>query len=356
MDAVEGPRAGADHGRAPEGLSLSWVDPRDEDELGAWFEVMERAARHGRDAALVWRLADLRAHLLAEDEDEDHLIAAARVDGAVVGTGSIDVPLRENLDSAILDVNVAPDARGRGIGSAILAFLEGEARRRGRTRLEGETVVVGGGAHDRAPGVRFAARHAFAVANTEDHLVLALPATVGEVVAPAGYTLVDWQGRAPREHAEAYARMRSALSADVPSGELGREPEVWDLARLRAWEQRSLAQGRVLLVSAAVTAGGAVVGHTTLSVLDPAGDEVFQGDTYVMAAHRGRGLGRALKERNLARLGAVREGRPGLVHTWTAEVNAPMTAINRALGFRVAEVVCELERRGTRAGAGGAWR
>ena len=346
MDAVEGRGAGVDHDAAPEGLLLSWVDPRDEVAFGAWFAVMEAAARHGRDAALVWGLAELRAHLVEADEDEDHLIAAARIDGAVVGTGSIDVPLSENLDSASVDVNVAPAMRGRGIGSAILAFVEEEATRRGRTRLEGETVVVGGVPRDRAPGVRFAARHAFAVANTEDHLVLALPATLGEVLdPPAGYALVDWQDRAPGEHAEGYAQMRSALSADVPSGELAREPEVWDVERLRAWERRSLAQGRSVLVSAAVTDGGAVVGHTTVSLLDPAGGEVLQGDTYVMTAHRGRGLGRALKERNLARLDVLRQGRPGVVHTWTAEVNAPMISVNRALGFRLAEVVCELERR-----------
>ena len=165
---------------------LSWVDPRDEVAFGAWFAVMEAAARHGRDAALVWGRAELRAHLVEDDEDEDHLIAAARIGGAVVGTGSIDVPLSENLDSASVDVNVAPATRGRGIGNAILTFLEEEATRRGRTRLEGETVVVGGVPRGRAPGVRFAARHAFAVANTEDHLVLALPAALGEVLDPPG--------------------------------------------------------------------------------------------------------------------------------------------------------------------------
>ena len=342
-----GCQAGTDQGGAPLGMRVGWVDPADVQAFEAWFATMDEAARHGRADPLVWERQDLRTHLLDDDEDEVHLIAAAHLDDRVVAAGSIDVPLRENLDSAALDVNVAPARRRAGVGSALLRFLEDEATARGRTRLEGEAVVVGAGPPEASPGVAFARHHGFRVANTEDHLVLDLPEGVpGPAEVPAGHTLVDWRDRAPSEFATAYAEMRAALGGDVPRGGLAREPEVWDLERLRASEQRSRNQGRTTLVSAAVAADGSVVGHTTMTVPEGDGPAVHQGDTYVMTAHRGHGLGRVLKERNLATLAALRAGRPTTIHTWTADVNAPMTAVNRALGFRTAEVTCEVERAG----------
>lgn len=330
---------------ARDGLTVRWTDPSDGDAFDAWFAAADRAARHGRTDPLVWEREDLRAHLLGHDEDAVHLVAAAHLDGSVVGTASIDVPLRDNHDSATVDVAVVPEHRRSGVGSTLLAFVTAEAERRARTRLEGEAVVVGDGPHGSSPGVGFAVHYGFRVAHTEDHLVLALdPGVRAPATAPAGYTVVSWQDRTPDRYAAAYAAMRAALSADVPRGDLTREPEHWDVDRLRAAERRSTAQGRTTLVTAVVAAGGDVVGHTTLTV--PAGDgpEVYQGDTYVMSAHRGRGLGRLLKEHNLSRLADRRGGQATAVHTWTADANAPMAALNRALGFCVVEVTCELER------------
>jgi GNAT superfamily N-acetyltransferase len=77
-----------------------------------------------------------------------------------------------------------------------------------------------------------------------------------------------------------------------------------------------------------------LVGYTRLA-LNPyrpwLGD---QGDTAVLPAHRGNGIGRWLKATNALRL---LDERPDVtaVDTWNADVNEPMLAINREMGFRL---------------------
>lgn len=59
---------------------------------------------------------------------------------------------------------------------------------------------------------------------------------------------------------------------------------------------------------------------------------------------RGRGIGRALKLANLENLAAVPEyAAARWIQTCTALDNAPMLALNRALGLREAEVLTVLE-------------
>lgn len=62
--------------------------------------------------------------------------ALARLDGRPVGCGGIEIA----GDAAELKrMFVAPEVRGRGVGMALLAFLEAEARRQGIRRLVLET-------------------------------------------------------------------------------------------------------------------------------------------------------------------------------------------------------------------------
>jgi GNAT superfamily N-acetyltransferase len=69
---------------------------------------------------------------------------------------------------------------------------------------------------------------------------------------------------------------------------------------------------------------------------------VLQDDTFVAAAHRGRGLSSALKAANLRRLEEQRGGRRWM-HTWTAGTNAAMQAVNARFGFRAVEQTHEYE-------------
>jgi hypothetical protein len=68
----------------------------------------------------------------------------------------------------------------------------------------------------------------------------------------------------------------------------------------------------------------------------------MQGATLVVRGHRGHCLGMALKVANLR---AVQERVPQLsiLHSWNAEENAQMAAINIELGFRPVEEVADMQ-------------
>ena len=122
------------------------------------------------------------------------------------------------------------------------------------------------------------------------------------------------------------------------------EAEVYDAARVRVGEQQSLDQGRHGWTTVAVAPDGTLAGHTELyvGVHDPL--NAFQWGTLVSPAHRGHRLGLALKVRNHTELQRSHSERR-IVHTWNAEQNTPMNAVNAELGFRPVELAQELQRR-----------
>jgi RimJ/RimL family protein N-acetyltransferase len=69
---------------------------------------------------------------------------------------------------------------------------------------------------------------------------------------------------------------------------------------------------------------------------------VQQDDTYVRLAHRGHGLGTLAKARNLRSL-ASHYPDARHVHTWTAETNGAMRAINERFGFREVETMHDMK-------------
>ncbi len=71
-----------------------------------------------------------------------------------------------------------------------------------------------------------------------------------------------------------------------------------------------------------------------LQLVVPAHDplKIFQWDTLVRRDHRGHRLGIATKVHNLAVVQALHPDRT-TVHTWNAESNHHMIAVNEAMGF-----------------------
>jgi GNAT superfamily N-acetyltransferase len=68
------------------------------------------------------------------------LLVATR-DGTIVGTGQLELAMRPNgrTRAEVCKVLVAVDAQGQGIGKAIMAALEVEARKEGRALLHLDT-------------------------------------------------------------------------------------------------------------------------------------------------------------------------------------------------------------------------
>lgn len=329
-------------------MEITRVDAHDDAALTAWHAAYTEAMAFERPDPPVWSLEEIRVG--ATHESPTYLVElyAAVRDGRVLGAGQIEMPTRDNLTLAEIEISVPPAFRRQGVGSAMLAALEARAAENGRTSLL-TAVQQPVGIPDVA-GVGFAAKHGFTKRNTEMRRTLPLPVPAEHLDAleaksasrAADYRLESWAGPCPDEYAEEYAHLKSLLMTDAPTGDMDYEAEVWDVERLRADESKTLAQGRDWLTTVAVASDGSLAGHTQIGV--PAHERrTFQWDTLVLEAHRGHRLGLALKVANLRELARHVPDAKG-VETWNAVQNGPMVAVNEELGFRPVEEFQEWQR------------
>ncbi len=130
--------------------------------------------------------------------------------------------------------------------------------------------------------------------------------------------------------------LREAINDSPGEGEF----EAYSPERIRGYERSlELRRQTPYTIVARHRATGAPAGITMLCVHELRPAIAAQEDTSVLAAHRGHRLGLRMK---LAMLDWLRLERPDVesVDTWNAPGNAPMIAINEALGCRkVAEAV-----------------
>ncbi len=260
----------------------------------------------------------------------------ATVDGVPVGCAMVSASEYDNLDLAFLQVAVHPSYRRRGHGSALLAHLLEEARRRGRTNIVGE-------AWDTPALHAFAARHGFErkLASINRRQVLAdvdwpaLAQRYDEARAAArDYVLERWTAPTAEERLDDLATMASAIN-DAPLDDLDYEDEVFTGARMRAYEDASAGKGeRMYRVVARHVPTGELAGQTVVVVDGEEPTWADQHDTSVTRAHRGHRLGLLLKAELLSWL---REAEPQVstVNTWNAESNDHMIGVNELLAYRV---------------------
>lgn len=330
-------------------MQIEQVDPRDERVFAEWYAVVDEVHRDERPESPGWLVGELRETALAgqpapdgtppADERRDTLLL--RVDGRAVAAGRLDLPLADNTHTASLVLSVLPGVRRQGCGTTLLEEMTERARAAGRTVLMADVdeppALVG-----RSPGRAFATRHGFTCAITEVARDLRLPVdparldAIDEACAPysVGYRVVTWQDRCPDELVEDRAALSRAMSTDVPLGELDWREEQWDADRVRRNEELVARQGRTFLAAGAVhERSGRLVAFTELGVPLAKPERVYQWDTLVLREHRGHRLGTLVKTAVL-RLVAERVPDARVVSTWNAETNAPMIAVNEALGFR----------------------
>ncbi len=101
------------------GASVSFMSPFSRDSALGFFRKVERSVAAG-----------------------DTVLLAARLDGTIVGTVQLglDTPPNQPHRADIKKMLVHRSARGRGIGAALMAEVEQEARRHGRWLLVLDTV------------------------------------------------------------------------------------------------------------------------------------------------------------------------------------------------------------------------
>lgn len=326
------------------------IDAFDDELFRAFWDAGRRGDEHGRAFATYWSLkAATGAFRAANNSAEQHAVAVIE-DGVVVGCNQVMLPLHDNVQLAFVEPLVPPQHRGRGVGTALLDFGTRLVIDKGRDTLIAEVNIPLEA--DESAGSRFMRNRGFQPAIGDLHRILGVPlasdrlAELAALAAPqhTAYTLVSWDDVVPDEYMEDYCALQAAFNDEAPSGDLDIEAELWDEARVRNGEERALLQGRRQSRTAALSTDGSLVALTELMTTDETPDWASQGGTLVLPGHRGHRLGVATKVENLRRFQTLFPD-VRVVHSWNAEQNGPMVAINDLLGFRPVERLVEMQRK-----------
>jgi len=251
-------------------------------------------------------------------------------------------------------VEVLPEFRGRGIGTAIAERIETIARDDDRDRVLVYVVSPDGPGErlDAATGVgsvplendevRFLRGRGYTLEQVERASRLALPLDGGLLRAAFAaasdssgpdYAVHYWTGATPQRWLDDLAVLYTRMSTDAPSAGLEEPEDVWTAARVAAEDARHAASPRTPVTAAVEhVPTGALVGFTVLSVPPDLSRSVGQFDTLVLREHRGHALGMLLKLANLAALHERHPGFPSVI-TFNAEENRHMLRVNEELGF-----------------------
>jgi GNAT superfamily N-acetyltransferase len=227
-----------------------------------------------------------------------------------------------------LELIVHPQHRRRGVGTRLLDEVFTVARRQGRSLIEVEAVrgLPDGPGRDEA-GYRYLTNRGHQPAMTSVRSRCRIGEDGEQQPLPYGYSLVQWRDGAPDDIVGDVAALQSRLTLDGLSGDVAVE-------RMRGQDAVELGRGfRWYSTAARHDASGRIVARTKVSFEWDDDTYARQRITLVEPDHRGRRLGPAVKSANHA---YARRHEPALlfVDAWNAEDNAPMRAVNAALGFR----------------------
>lgn len=294
-----------------------------EDELPRWVAVVnatepEPANEDGLVADFLdWkRQAPQTLWLLAEEG------------GTALGAGRLTPGWHSPPGVARADVRVRVEARGRGVGAALLEELQRRAEALGMPSLDGEVR------DDDSGSLAWADRRGFREIGRSVRLGLDLTAIEEPPVEPPeGIDVVTWAER-PELARGIYEVACEAYPDEPGSVDVQMEPfEAWLSQDMQGSGDRPDAVFVAL-------AGDEVAGYAKLSLSVRQG-YVLHDMTGVKRAFRGCGIASALKRAEIA--WAKREGYRTL-ETFNDEENAPIRALNEKHGYRPARGSVTLRR------------
>jgi len=316
-------------------MDIVTVDGRDAATFERFFRLRDDVRRAEQEFPAGLGLEEARV-LFTDDHSDVRVEGIGLVDGDTwLGMAWLDWWLQENTHVVDVELAVAPQYRRQGVGSKLLEFVADRARREGRRLLSGS--VLGDAETGEGAGTAFAAARGFVRKHVELHQVIELPVPAEELDKlereVPGYEIVQWREHMPEEWLEEFADALTAMTVDVPTGNLQLEATRWTPERIREAEARREKQGRTCHTTVAVAEDGRLAASTQMGGAASTPDRLYQWDTFVRPEHRGRKLGMAVKIPNLRSLQAELD-HPAVLHTWNAPSNAPMIAVNEHLGFR----------------------
>jgi GNAT superfamily N-acetyltransferase len=321
-------------------LTIRQVDPDDATAVAAYAAVSRTSELFENPHATPFTLEELREQFRNTDPSGD-VRGWVGYDGDVpVALCVVELFMSDNTDKCWLRVDVLPEHRRRGHGSQLydhaLQQVKDARRRQVLTSTDAPSE-----ADETHPYRRFLEKRGFRFSQREVHRVLDLPADealLDRLWADsekhwADYTLADFEGLPPEDMREAYCVLLNRIVVDAPSGEIDFEEGGITPESLVQREEALRAAQRTRYVTVALDGDGVPVAHNVLVVPGTDPRPMFNHDTMVLRDHRGHRLGYATKIQNLRRVAALHPDRAA-VHTWNAESNSFMIAVNDAMGFR----------------------
>lgn len=317
--------------------SVEWLESPTLTDLAPVAEMLNRWYARVIPGEPPTPVEELEAYVNRPPSHHASWVAVATGGGRVLGAVRVVVEELEGRqkDASIDFLLVEPEARRRGLGTALLKAAVERARLSGRKRLTGEALVG-----DQA-GEAFARRHGAdpELLEQQNRAVLAAidPDLLRDWIDRAaeraeGYSLVRIDGLCPEELLADFARLNAVMNT-APSG-----PNLEDLIlspgdvveTQRAFEAMGYTRWTVI---ARHDRTGELAGFTEMMLSPFRPWLASQWDTGVDPRHRNLGLGRWMKAANALRL-IEEQPRVEQIETWNAGSNSPMLSINRAMGFR----------------------
>lgn len=333
-------------------IRVTRIDAADEGALLAWNDLMRTGYTVDRTAAW-WRSSETTLAQFAQPRtDKQDIALVAHLGEEAIGGAEISLTTESPAE---VELAVLPDHRRCGVGTTIAEAVEAILGRSGQSPVIVQTETYS------SAGTAFAQSRGMRVGNEEHRLLLDLPAyldadanrykdsgastTVPVLRDDPDFAVTSWIGACPEDVLDDWARLREQMDEDVPVGDLTRTVNHASTAAIRSHEERMDHHGWTL-VSSMAHVDGLAVGYTEIMASAGSPDIVIQEDTLVDRAHRGHGIGRALKVANMRQLAEVEAATSASwIQTYTATGNEPMLALNRDLGFFTADTMTALEGR-----------
>ncbi|HSS69013.1 MAG TPA: GNAT family N-acetyltransferase [Nocardioidaceae bacterium] len=272
-------------------------------------------------------------------------VVVGRVDGALAAVASVELPVWDNQHMAFVELVIAPDYRGSGIGARVLDQVYAVMKTNDRSLLianawKGSDLERFWLDHGLEMGSEAAQRRLRPLDLDWPHLDR-LHAEA--LAASTAYDIVQVTQPVSDDLVEEMVQLQLTMN-DAPVDGLTVDDDVWDAKRYRATE--SAAANRRMTPHRLVARhrdSGDVAGFTVVAVEHDRPHLGFQEDTAVIRAHRGHRLGVRLK---IEMLRYLREAEPRIVQidTWNAVSNSHMIAVNDAIGCFVVGYGGELQR------------
>ena len=248
----------------------------------------------------------------------------AELDDRTVGAGTVGriYMFAPDFDAFWGSIEVLPDARRRGVGSALFAVLGDVARDAGKTHFHMPA------SSSRPESVAWLEHRGFVEYDRWKIVQLDLAGLAPPPIeTPPGVTITSLEGRP--DLVEAVHRVALEAFPDIPTGGEPMAAGTMDEFRARDVDRAGIPSGGFAVALDETT--GDAVGFASIMFLPGSTTRAYHDMTAVRRAWRGRGVGRALKQATIA--WAVRSGLESL-ETGNEEANAPMRALNARLGYR----------------------